>query len=693
VRDYAVNRDLHPIEIRESQQYASLEWFIPTAVIVYIAKSYIDGFLNEAGKNNYHALSRAFSSLWGRFFGASKEISDTTFAFPPGKAALRPTYSRSLSLVVGINGISVKLLLADEATAAEFDAATAAFLALVGRIYRGEHDELIERQLELAPPRWDRIMLAYDPRIGRLRVLDTRTGAYVPLVEESAEQIDASSAQVRSSPKVTNDPQIDVAILTIKEEEYVEALNAFAPNPALIRRGKLRDYDVSQVDTPRGPCYVAVTRCIHQGNAHAQSAATNIIDDLAPAFILVVGIAGGVPSTDFTLGDVILSSYIHDLTLEDASADGSRYNALGGPLHSDAARIVERLQGILRSVPKPEPMRPRPNLVGHHTTSIAEWNNAIDESFRHHRESGRIAPLLRAECIASSDRLVKDPELITAWRHVLKGIACAEMESAGVYTVCQRHGTPALAIRGISDIVGWKRDDAWTLYACETAARFAAVIVSSGSLCRTLSVEPPPAGVTYGPQKSPEQRENVEATGTPAEISPTLLAQLSKLPLDSNIHRDAIRVLSHSSFPRLMSFSGQFVTSPMWSAELGDTDRKLIATFSPHGKSPPRVMLLDIFLIKAEDATRRPCLLTYFSGKPSSGWQAFLFPFRERRVGETSQSRLELDATDVAHYLGISRDEVFVGLFAHKYAISVKRDLGLSFRFGGSAAAREPVAS
>ncbi|MFO0587074.1 MAG: hypothetical protein U0441_06040 [Polyangiaceae bacterium] len=280
-----------------------------------------------------------------------------------------------------------------------------------------------------------------------------------------------------------NAPRIDVAIITMKEEEYVAALDAFSPDPEMLRNGRQRDYDVACVQTPKGACYVAITRCIHQGNAHAQSAASDVIDDLSPAFLLVVGIAGGVPTADFTLGDVILSSYIHDLTLEDTGTGTSRYNVLGGPLHSDAARIVERLQSILRSVPPPKVTRNRPLLEGRHTTDVADWNASVDDAFRYHREQGRALPMLRSERIASSDRLVKDPELISTWRSVIKSIACAEMETAGVYVVCQREGTPVLAIRGISDIIGWKRDDAWTLYACETAAQFAATIVSTGLLC------------------------------------------------------------------------------------------------------------------------------------------------------------------------------------------------------------------
>jgi hypothetical protein len=45
------------------------------------------------------------------------------------------------------------------------------------------------------------------------------------------------------------------------------------------------------------------------------------------------------------------------------------------------------------------------------------------------------------------------------------------MESGGVYRAA-RDRCPMLAIRGISDIVGLKRADAWTKYACASAAAF-----------------------------------------------------------------------------------------------------------------------------------------------------------------------------------------------------------------------------
>ncbi|HEX2689083.1 MAG TPA: hypothetical protein VHN14_20820 [Kofleriaceae bacterium] len=65
---------------------------------------------------------------------------------------------------------------------------------------------------------------------------------------------------------------------------------------------------------------------------------------------------------------------------------------------------------------------------------------------------------------------VPTPKLI--WLSELDAVA-VEMESAGIDKAAHGRNVPFLAIRGISDVVGFKRDPDWTAYACETAAAFA----------------------------------------------------------------------------------------------------------------------------------------------------------------------------------------------------------------------------
>lgn len=273
----------------------------------------------------------------------------------------------------------------------------------------------------------------------------------------------------------------DVGIITMKEEEFEALLDKFRPTGS--HRGKQRDYELATVRTLKGPCNIAITRSLKQGNTYAQTTATELLEDLSPRFVLVVGIAGGIPSEDFCLGDVVISDHIHNLTIEDTgSGEERRFDGQGGPLHPSASRIVERLKAVEREFPDwaeaSSIAAERPGLVGQYTSDDQNWNRSIREALKRHK--GRSQPIATARAVASSDRLVKDPELIRAWRSVLKGISAVEMESAGVYMRCQREQVPVIAVRGLSDIVGWKRNEAWTAYACHSAAAYSRMMVRGG---------------------------------------------------------------------------------------------------------------------------------------------------------------------------------------------------------------------
>lgn len=62
----------------------------------------------------------------------------------------------------------------------------------------------------------------------------------------------------------------------------------------------------------------------------------------------------------------------------------------------------------------------------------------------------------------------------------MKNIAVVEMEAAGAQEICHSSNIPLLVIRGISDIVGWKRNDLWTAYACASAAAATRALIDTG---------------------------------------------------------------------------------------------------------------------------------------------------------------------------------------------------------------------
>src|SRR5580692_12317595 len=113
-----------------------------------------------------------------------------------------------------------------------------------------------------------------------------------------------------------NQPIVDIGILTIRDDEFRALLKTFADDHG-INKGRHREYTLRTADAGDGARYnIAILRQIEQGNGEAQEAARDLIDDLQPSLLLVVGIAGGLPSDDITLGDVVLSTRVHDFSVE-----------------------------------------------------------------------------------------------------------------------------------------------------------------------------------------------------------------------------------------------------------------------------------------------------------------------------------------------------------------------------------------
>jgi len=275
--------------------------------------------------------------------------------------------------------------------------------------------------------------------------------------------------------------RIDFGILTVREDEYAAVLKRFDEVGVEERR---RRYRIRRLALRRGGTYtVAVLRSLEQGNTDAQAAAHALLEDLAPRFVLVVGIAGGVPSSEFSLGDVVVSSRIADFSVEAVIRDEGREYALGGgPLHPDAARLAADVSGMIADKEldgwsSPESIarsRPPVELTDDSLYGGDEWRQFVRQRLRRHfADRPPRPPLAMTGAIASSDRLLEEDETLSVWLKISRQVVAVEMESAGIYRATHERKVPFLAIRGISDVVGFRRDPDWTAYACEAAAAFA----------------------------------------------------------------------------------------------------------------------------------------------------------------------------------------------------------------------------
>ncbi|HJR09003.1 MAG TPA: hypothetical protein VJ842_17220 [Pyrinomonadaceae bacterium] len=294
--------------------------------------------------------------------------------------------------------------------------------------------------------------------------------------------------------------KVDFGIITIREDEFEAVLQRLRPFQ-LVTGGQR--YAVSRVKTVSEDEYVvACVRCVEQGTAQAQDVARTMIDDLNPQWILVVGIAGSMPDSDYTLGDVLLASRLHDFSVS-AIIENSRqevrqeFASGGGPMHKEVQDLIALLPALnmfLEQWNTSESLtvtRPKVTMGKNQFYGEDNWKRKVRESLSRYFGKGSIRqhPKAFAGSVASSGILLKDTQTASQWLSTSRDIKGVEMELSGVYQAAHRYQKPVLAIRGISDIVGYRRSPDWTTYACHTAASFTLALLRSRSIIPLESQE------------------------------------------------------------------------------------------------------------------------------------------------------------------------------------------------------------
>lgn len=275
--------------------------------------------------------------------------------------------------------------------------------------------------------------------------------------------------------------KVDFGIITVREDEFKAVLRQFPSEDNI--KGQ-RNYALSRVQAGGPESYLlAIVRCTEQGQGEAQAVATDLINDLDPHWLLIVGIAGGVPDDDFTLGDVIAAMRLHDFSVGAVlEGETSEYSVGGGRIHKAVRTLLAHLpamQAELEDWNSDEAVgMPRPTVQFDDRSfyGSSQWKQKVKKSIEHHfeRSETKRLPLYTTGAVVSSNQLVRSPQLIQQWRKSARHLRAVEMELGGIYRAAERmeFEYPVLAIRGISDIVGFNRSGEWTSYACLTAAAF-----------------------------------------------------------------------------------------------------------------------------------------------------------------------------------------------------------------------------
>jgi nucleoside phosphorylase len=281
--------------------------------------------------------------------------------------------------------------------------------------------------------------------------------------------------------------KVDFAIITIREDEFEAVLKRFAPEPQYWGE---RRYVINRIGLEGDDYYqVAIARSTDPGEGPAQDLARDMIEHLAPDWLLVVGIAGGVPDDEFSLGDVVVAKRLLDFSVKAISEGKPPEYDVRGWAHPFVERLcaslpaerskLDKIWNSYKSIGKPRPAV-QLNQEDHFYGDDA-WKQKVKTSLERHFVKRR-RPRFTAVAIGATEELVKSPSLVELWLQDARSLRAVEMELAGVYQAARRveRQYPVLAIRGISDIVGFKRDPGWTTYACHSAASFAYALVRSG---------------------------------------------------------------------------------------------------------------------------------------------------------------------------------------------------------------------
>jgi nucleoside phosphorylase len=363
---------------------------------------------------------------------------------------------------------------------------------------------------------------------------------------------------------------IDFALIAIREDEF-EAVLKFFP-PTAVAKGKQRTYEIADFLTNDGTLYrAAIVRSIEQGHLAAQATASDVISDLNPSWIVVIGIAGGLPENEFSLGDVVLANRMIDFSISAALANNKTEIAhRGAPAHKAVQNLISRLgaiKSILGNWNHPQTLGlelPQVLIDDDHLPSTEDdWKkklrSTLENRFQLLENDKPRLPIVTAAPIASGNMLMKDPQLVQQWLENARDLKAVEMELPGIYEAAHRleGDIPVLAVRGISDIIGFKRNPAWTSFSCYTAASLARALINS------RPIEPLPKTQKKNNELKSLSIEKIILEGSEVsehhgeDVSAALNAILKRRVIPSNKPLEGLHELSKS-----FELNGRYAATP-----------------------------------------------------------------------------------------------------------------------------------
>jgi nucleoside phosphorylase len=271
---------------------------------------------------------------------------------------------------------------------------------------------------------------------------------------------------------------VDVLIVTALPEEK-KAILRLLEKLGSVQAIEYPLFYICTLPGRNGEYRIAVTQLIQMGNVEASIHATQAIDKLNPACVLMVGIAAGIKDR-VSLGDVIVSTQVLYYEQAKQTPKGPEIRPISVPADRFLLQNAQNL-----------------NNNGRWRSLITVKNPLCGESD---------PPSLCFGPFAVGDKVVADRAYLSELMSLHPKLIGVEMESYGVAAAAASAPTRPrfLAIRGVSDFADEKKDDIYRKYASAVAAAFAI-----GFLC-------------YGPLSPSVLRS--PTTGVPSENPGSLIA-------------------------------------------------------------------------------------------------------------------------------------------------------------------------
>lgn len=248
----------------------------------------------------------------------------------------------------------------------------------------------------------------------------------------------------------------DVLILTALPVELAAAKLAFGIQDGTPHHRSINGihFWTTVAEKPGGPISCAIASLGSAGNVNAASITTQLLSELKPKKVLMMGIAAGMRGK-MVLGEVVVSERV---------------------IYYEGAALSDGILAVRPEIQKPG-MSTQQDLSTYFSERLLSkrlQERAMALGFTMPTESpaGEVASnlIVSPATIASGEKLIRDPEQFERLRSQHDKVCVAEMEAYGVVDACDKQGVPALVIRGISDFGDSSKDNTFHRLASEVAA-------------------------------------------------------------------------------------------------------------------------------------------------------------------------------------------------------------------------------